>query len=702
MDDPRSDELLAQAARTAWRHRLALAWSDSLTGAGAKRCSRGGSANWEKAAPLNVEEGAAVGFFVNKARRRNPAVVASKSNLVIVEIDLDVPDDAYPPLKEVIVRVGELTRRLGLRLPLTVTVHSRRGLHLYFKPQAGCASAKVQISEAGDAPTITWSSDGYVVGVPGLHELDGVVYSYVTDGEIAELPSAMHERLSALGGESRADTRRAFEAGESISTGNRRETIFSLALGRVRDGANRTAIVAELQTVNAAQCSPPLDPGQVEAQIDGAIRWAGKNPTETEKARAHARALLTTPEGDTAGGVGGVDPKEPRKKRAALFLPFTAVNAAGPVRWVWRGKIPESAVTLLAGRPKLGKSLASVWLAAQLSRGLLEGAYFGQPARTLLIAAEDPVDTIVKARLIAAAADESMVGTLASRPSRPPSSSWGVGRESGGQGRQEPPQDPQAILGGLGGLDGTGALARRITIPDEYELLEQIVVENELALVVLDPINSFLSAKIDAHRDVEIRRVLDPLAALCARRHFASLAVVHLNRRTDTDVLSRITGSGGYGGSARSILTFGKHPEVDTQRVIASEGNWQRENRSELFELREVIVFPDAAPEDQTQPALVHIGTVDLDSSDLVDQLDDDRPALEQAKEFLLDELALGSVPVYDLKRGAEAHGLAWRTVERAKKLLGVEARRISSSSSPRGSGRWEWFLELQEQEPAE
>ena len=59
---------------------------------------------------------------------------------------------------------------------------------------------------------------------------------------------------------------------------------------------------------------------------------------------------------------------------------------------------------------------------------------------------------------------------------------------------------------------------------------------------MLDPINSFLSAKIDAHRDAEIRRVLDPLAALCARRHFAALAVVHLNRRTDTDVLNRITG----------------------------------------------------------------------------------------------------------------------------------------------------------------
>src|SRR5690349_19178528 len=89
--DARSDELLEQAARVAWRHRLALAWTDSIEGPGAKSCTRGGSANWKQAAPLNENEGAAVGFFVAAARKRNPGVVASRSGLVLVEVDLDVP-----------------------------------------------------------------------------------------------------------------------------------------------------------------------------------------------------------------------------------------------------------------------------------------------------------------------------------------------------------------------------------------------------------------------------------------------------------------------------------------------------------------------------------------------------------------------------------------------------------------------------------
>ena len=228
--------------------------------------------------------------------------------------------------------------------------------------------------------------------------------------------------------------------------------------------------------------------------------------------------------------------------------------------------------------------------------------------------------------------------------------------------------------------------------------MEQIVVENEIALVVLDPINSFLSSKIDSHKDAEVRRVLDPLGAMAARQRFAALAVVHLNRRTDTDVLNRILGSTGYGGSARSILTFGLDPEDEKRRVVAAEGNWQRENRSELFEICSVPVFADADPEERTQPALVHVGTSELDSSDLVDQVNGDRAVLDQAKDYLVTELALGPVPVADLRRGAEAHGISWRTVERAKKLLGVEARRISSAGTARGAGRWEWFLELAEE----
>jgi hypothetical protein len=647
MSDPRPDELLQRCGMIASRNRFALAWSDGLTGEDAKRCSRNG---WKQAQLISVNEGAAAGFYRERARRANPAVVASKSKLVLVECDGG----------------DELLARFGISLPVTLAVRSRRGVHRYLWPPAGKPPLKIQVAEDG----VTVSKDGYLIGAGALHPT-GWVYRYLDEAApIVELPIGIYEQIVALDREHRAGVRRLFAEGEPIPKGDRNIGLFWLAVDLLRTGMEPGEALERILKTAREQCCPPLEPKRAREQFKGAVKFVREHPTETEKARAEARRVLRERSGKTRQETPS------GKTRSGLFFPFADVRLSGPPRWLWRGKIPVNAVTLLAGRPKLGKSLLSIWIAAQLSRGLLEGGY-DEPARTLIIAAEDPPDPIVKGRLIAASADQALVGTLASRPSRPST----------------------IAQGNLDGLDGAGAYARRITIPDEYELLEEIVVENAIALVVLDPINSFITHKVDAHRDAEIRRVLDPLAALSARRRFSSLAVVHLNRRSDTDILNRITGSSGYGGSARSILTFGRHPEDDMQRVVAAEGNWQKEAQSKLFELREVIVFPDAAPEEQTQPALVHIGVTDLESSDLIDRFDDDRSALDEAKDYLLGELALGAVPVADIRRGAEANGHSWPTVERAKKLLGVEARRISTAGGARGSGRWEWFLELVEKE---
>jgi AAA domain/Bifunctional DNA primase/polymerase, N-terminal len=652
--DTRSDELLDAIGLVAHRLGLALSWTDSLAGDGAKRNSRVGSAGWKNAERLPADRRAAVAFFRTRARSRNVCVVASKSDLVLVETDGS----------------DELLSKHGLELPATVTVRSRRGHHFYFRPAVGMRTAKYQIDDTG----ITASEDGYLIGAGSVHP-SGLVYSYVDQGAaLVTLPAETQQRLDRLAGIHREQVRERVRTGGKVTEGNRRAEVFSHALELFHRGLDGDEVFRTLLVFNERHCDPPLAREQVRDQVRGARRRAEQKPRRADPLGDELEELLYIDENQE-------HPKATRR-RPELYLPFENVRLPGPVRWLWRGKIPESAVTLVCGRPKLGKSLLTIWLVAQLSHGLLPGSRHGQPARALLIAAEDPADVIVKPRLIAAAADQDLVGTLAFKPIKTSKNGTQVLR---------------ADLDGLDGLDGHGAYARRVVIPDEYGLLEQVIEENAIAAVILDPINSFISSKIDSHKDAEIRRVLDPLAAMAARHGFAAVCVVLLNRRNDTDILNRIIGSSGYGGSARSILTFGRHPENENQRVVASEGNWQKTSDSELFELREVIVFPDADADDQTQPALVHVGTVDLDSSDLIDQAED-RSALDEAKHFLLRELVGGPVAVSDLRRGAEANGISWPTLERAKKLLGVEARRISTQGAPRGSGRWEWFLELQEQ----
>jgi hypothetical protein len=169
VDDPRSDEFLEECGSAGWRLGLAFAWSDGLEGEAAKCCSRKGSAGWTNGERLPAREDAAVAFFKTRARKRNPLVVASRSNLVLVEFDGDL---------------AELCAKYGLwDLPGTVQVQSRRGRHLYYRPPASQPPMKVQVDQTG----VIVSRDGYLVGAGGLHPTR-LAYEYVSDGAIAEMP----------------------------------------------------------------------------------------------------------------------------------------------------------------------------------------------------------------------------------------------------------------------------------------------------------------------------------------------------------------------------------------------------------------------------------------------------------------------------------------------------------------------------------
>ena len=170
-------------------------------------------------------------------------------------------------------------------------------------------------------------------------------------------------------------------------------------------------------------------------------------------------------------------------------------------------------------------------------------------------------------------------------------------------------------------LMGSGRTTRRITIPDEYELLEQIVVENELALVVLDPINS-------SSRQASTRTVT-PRSAGCSTRSPRSARAGTSRRSLSSISTAAPTPTCSTGSPARAATAARparSSPSAGTPRTTRSvssqpRGTGRRRAHSDLFELREIVVFPDADPEDQTQPALVHIGVTELDSSDLIDSL---------------------------------------------------------------------------------
>jgi replicative DNA helicase len=357
VNDPRPDELLAHCARVALRLGLPLAWTNSLAGNGAKACSRSGAANWKRATPLPADEDAAVAYFTTRARKRNPVVPAGAGGLLLVEIDLDVPDDAIPDQEEVEARVAALLDRLGIVLPRTVTVRSRRGLHYYLRLPEGCPPVKVQVDEEkGIAP----SRDGYVVSPPALHELPGVVYRYVDDGELAPVPPETYRQLVERGEQTREQAWLDFKAGEPITKGWRNETIFHAALELVRAGKTRADALEELLEINARQCRPPLDDALVRKQVGGAAKWAREHPTDQERLREEARRVLHDRRAgdgrrdESTGTAGGWEEPVPIATREAVPALELALLPDWVARWAAAITAEKGAALDLGGNLALG------------------------------------------------------------------------------------------------------------------------------------------------------------------------------------------------------------------------------------------------------------------------------------------------------------------------------------------------------------
>jgi hypothetical protein len=311
-------------------------------------------------------------------------------------------------------------------------------------------------------------------------------------------------------------------------------------------------------------------------------------------------------------------------------------------------------LTLVIGDPGLGKSMFACMIAAQLSRGELLDR---EPAATLLLTAEDSLGATIRPRLDAAGARRELV----------------FGYEL---------RTPE-------GLDEGG-----LVIPDDLEQLEELIVRSEARCVVIDPLGAHLPATINAWQDQSVRRALAPLAAIAETYECAIVAVLHLNKRDSTNALRRINGSVGFGAAARSVLLFARDPddpdgETGRRRVLSHEKcNVAPESGSLLYEVQPILL-PAANDEPEARSARLHyLGETTRNGGDLLGRdIDHERSALDEAEDFLRQELALGPRPAKDVRAASASIGIAPKTLERARYKVCHKPRKLGFS------GGWEWAL---------
>lgn len=341
---------------------------------------------------------------------------------------------------------------------------------------------------------------------------------------------------------------------------------------------------------------------------------------------------------------------EPEKSPKRLEREVVAITAASvrreTVQWLEPGRVPLGMVTVLSGIGGLGKStLACLWAAQN-------------PGVTLIATAEDSPEATVRPRLEAVNADLELVRFVLVRTE----------------------EDLE---------DG-------IAIPDDVPRLEAIVAETGATLVVVDPLVAHLPGHIDSYKDQSVRRALAPLYRLAKAQGCAVVTLIHLNKAQGLAPLARLSGSGGFGNAARSVLLLDRDPDDEEngrRRVLAHiKCNVGPEMPSLLYEI-EPIILPEKAGEPRVETSrLTLLGESQHDGRALLAlPSGEERTQLEEAIEFLRAELEGGGrYLATDILRAARQVGLSEPTIRRARRKLGVETERTGGVAE---KGYWEWWL---------
>jgi putative DNA primase/helicase len=329
-------------------------------------------------------------------------------------------------------------------------------------------------------------------------------------------------------------------------------------------------------------------------------------------------------------------------------------------RFAWEGRVPLAAVTVLAGPPGQGKTQLMLGACARATTGKLAGDLAGQAVEVLYVSAEDSLEHTLAPRFIAAGGNLRRLHFFRS----------------------------------IDASTYNGAESRPgLLIPTDLPLLDQWLEEHPVRLIVLDPIVAMIPVSLNAHRDQHVRSALAPLAHIAQHRSVAVVAVMHLNKNQEADALNRLSGSVGFGGAARSVLLFAADPddprgESGDQRVLAHvKCNVGPRQASILYRIQPRTLETANGPV-QTSIA-IRAGHANASANDLLGNATsaNEATARSEAREFLLAELNAGAVPTTSLKDRSQDAGLSWPTVERAKKQLGIRARKRGTS--------WQWELPI-------
>ncbi|WP_457787189.1 AAA family ATPase [Pseudomonas sp. PL-6] len=357
-------------------------------------------------------------------------------------------------------------------------------------------------------------------------------------------------------------------------------------------------------------------------------------------------------------GVAALPTPEPMKRlwRAEL-TPASSIKPV-PIRWLWPGWIARGKLTVLAGAGGSGKTTLAIGLIGTLtSRGRWpDGELCADPGNALIWSSEDdPADTLVP-RLMAAGADLSRVHIIQGRVN------------SAGESE---PFDPAA----------------------DFDLLRDAVeLIGGASLLLLDPVVS--AVRGDMHRANEVRRSLQSVIDFAEAHQCAVLGISHFSKGSGaSSPADRVIGSQAFGALARAVLVAAKQEDTETRVLARAKSNISNDQGGVGY-----VVEPCTVGDGIETTRVLWGERIEGSAREILADVestgdDDQRSEQEDAEQFLQDLLSAGPVPVKQIKADASGAGFAWRTIERAKKSIGVDAVKVGMKEG------WVWQLGVEDRQ---
>lgn len=300
-------------------------------------------------------------------------------------------------------------------------------------------------------------------------------------------------------------------------------------------------------------------------------------------------------------------------------------------KWLWKNRIPEGTLTIIEGDGGKGKSTIVADILSRLSSGSLlpDDSEEREPMNVLLLSAEDDPGSVIRPR-----------------------------------------------------FDAHGAVLENILIEQQPKVIDismlsrlaEKISENQIRVVVFDPIVSFLGRSINMNSSTDIRSTLAPLLILGRELGCTFIIVRHFNKSKDAGPSQRGAGSVDFRNISRSVL-----------QVMSRDG------KSYL-----VLEKTNYGSWAKTLPFTISDGKIawgeptNITAEELhaIARGGEDISALGEARAFLKEELIEPKL-IRDLEKSAAVNNISFRTLRRASEELNIKKTKTSLG--------WEWSLGTQD-----